>query len=271
MARKAIGDLAGRAAVSLQLRVRDAADVVRGQRPELVPPRRLQRLVGDSNFTQAGEELARLLTDHGVLTPGARVLDVGCGAGRVAHVLTRTLRPPGSYDGFDVMQPAITWCRRRYRDLPVPFRFVHADIHNAVYNPTGAARAAHFTFPYSDGAFDLVLATSVFTHLLADAAERYLDEATRVLAPGGHLFTTWFLLRAEDDRSEAARFRFERTDGPAAVADPTTPEAAVAYDTDWVRTHLERRGMPLREEPLRGSWAGTSGATFQDILIARRT
>ncbi|MFX5884902.1 class I SAM-dependent methyltransferase, partial [Acinetobacter baumannii] len=88
----------------------------------------------------------------------------------VAHVLARTLRPPATYDGFDVMPEAIAWCRRHYRGLPVPFRFVHADIHNALYNPSGSGSAADFPLPYADGAFDLVFATSVFTHLLADAA-----------------------------------------------------------------------------------------------------
>ena len=114
-----------------------------------------------------------------------------------------------------------------------------------------------------------MLATSVFTHLLADTASRYLAEAARVLAPGGVLFTTWFLLRP--DASEGAAFRFESFDGgPACVADPALPEAAVAYEPSWVQERLAAGGLTLRDPPLLGTWAGTSGTSFQDLVIARQ-
>jgi SAM-dependent methyltransferase len=246
--------------------------VVLGRRPEFTPPRRLQQAVGDSDFAETGEEFGRLIDDLGVLAPSGHVLDVGCGAGRIARVLTGRLMPPGSYDGFDVMREAVAWCRRAYRAgaTPVPFRFVHADIHNAMYNPHGTIAAAEYRFPYDDGAFDLVLATSVFTHLLADTAASYLAEAARVLAPGGVLLTTWFLLR--DEGSSQAAFRFSPFEGGGAawVADPSLPEAAVAYESSWVATRLATVGLTLREPPLLGSWAGVPGTSFQDIVIAQR-
>src|SRR5690348_2908740 len=175
--------LASRATASLRLRAADAADRVLGRRPELTPPRRLQQAVGDSDFVATGDEFGRLLDDLGVLAPSARVLDVGCGAGRIARVLAGRLTPPGSYDGFDVMGDAVAWCQRAYgaAGLAAPFRFVHADIENALYNPAGVVQAEEYPFPYDDGAFDLVLATSVFTHLLTDTAAHYLAEAGRVL------------------------------------------------------------------------------------------
>jgi SAM-dependent methyltransferase len=262
-------DLATRVVASLRLRAGDAADRVLGRRDALTPPRRLQQLVGDSDFVQTGDEFGALLERLEVLRPDARVLDVGCGAGRIARALAGRLRPPGSYDGFDVMPQAIAWCAPAYRATPVPFRFVHADIDNAVYNPGGAVTATAYRFPYEDGAFDLVLATSVFTHLLPEAGAHYLAEAARVLAPGGLLFTTWFLLRPEPPAG--ARFRFTRVaDGPAAVADPTLPEAAVAYDTGWVQARLAAGGLTLREPPLLGTWIGGPGTSFQDLVIARR-
>ena len=77
------------------------------------------------------------------------------------------------------------------------FAFVHADLRNTAYNPGGALDADSYRFPYGDGAFDLVIATSLFTHLLPAAAEHYLSEAARVLAPGGRLFCTWLLFSAD--------------------------------------------------------------------------
>jgi SAM-dependent methyltransferase len=262
-------DLASRAAASLRLRAGDAADRALGRRDALTPPRRLQQIVGDSDFVQTGDEFGALLERLEVLDPTARVLDIGCGAGRIARALAGRLRPPASYDGFDVMADAIGWCATQYRRTPVPFRFVHADIENAMYNPGGVVAPAQYRFPYDDAAFDLVLATSVFTHLLADTARRYVAEAARVLAPGGVLFTTWFLMRPQP--SPAAAFRFTRLgDDGAAVADRGLPEAAVAYDAAWVEDELARYGLALRQPALPGRWAGTPGTTFQDIVIAKR-
>ena len=47
--------------------------------------------------------------------PGERVLDVGCGIGRMARPLAGYLTGDGSYDGFDVNREGIRWCTRRYR------------------------------------------------------------------------------------------------------------------------------------------------------------
>ena len=107
------GGLATRAAVSLRLRAADAADRVLGRRSELTPPRRLQQLVGDSDFEQTGEEFGSLMDDLGVLHPSSRVSTSGAERTDCAGVAPR-LRPPGSYDGFDVMAEAIDWCARHY-------------------------------------------------------------------------------------------------------------------------------------------------------------
>lgn len=252
-----------RAAESLRLRVADVADAALGRRDRLTPPRRLRGFVGDSDFEATGEEFAQHLHELAALTPFDRVLDVGCGIGRIARVLVRELRPPGSYDGLDVVAQAITWCRERYRRTPVPFRFADADIHNSVYNPGGSGSGARYRFPYADASFDLVVATSVFTHLLADAADQYLAETARVLAPGGRLFATWLLLapdRATGDFTHAV--------GPARVADPGVPEAAVAYETAWLRERLGAHGLQLREPVHWGTWAGDPGISYQDIVVA---
>jgi SAM-dependent methyltransferase len=256
--------------VSLGLRVADAADAALGRRPALTPPRRLQRLAGDSDFHETGEEFDRVMSEVGVLGASDRVLDIGCGAGRIARVLARRLEPPGSYDGFDVIPEAIAWCQRHYRGTPVPFRFRHADVHNAMYNPAGTGRAPEYRFPVADSSCDLAVAVSVFTHLLSDAAEHYLAEAARVLDRGGRLFSTWFLLAPERDIAGGSAFSFRRTQAPAAVADPDLPEAAVAYDAEWVAERLRAFGLEVREPVLWGTWAGERGTSFQDIVIARR-
>ena len=195
---------------ALQLRAADLADAARGRRDRLTPPRRYLDFVGNSDFQATGEEFLEHFRALADLKPTDRVLDVGCGIGRMARVLSRELRAPGSYDGFDISANAIAWCRRHYERMPVPFTFRHADLRNTLYNPGGRGSPADYRFPYLDRSFDLVIATSVFTHLLEDGAENYLAQAARVLAPGGRLFTTWFLLGADatPPGSDDAAFNF---------------------------------------------------------------
>jgi SAM-dependent methyltransferase len=252
--------------MSMRLRAADALDTATGRRDRLTPPRRLSLYVGHGDFRATGEEFLGLFSRLADLSPEDRVLDIGCGIGRMARVLVPVLRPPGSYDGFDIAEPGIRWCQGHYRDTPVPFRFEHADLHNSVYNPAGRERPESYRFPYEDGSFDLAIATSVFTHLLPEAADHYLAEAARVLAPNGRLFATWFLA---EDQQPPPPFRRDPATEPAMTTDPAAPEAAVAYPEPWLRAQLDANRLDLRAiHP--GSWrADVAGLTLQDVVLAR--
>jgi SAM-dependent methyltransferase len=257
-----------RALVSMRLRAADMLDAVSGRRDRLTPPRRLSLYVGHGDFRATGEEFLGLFRTQADLRPNDRVLDVGCGIGRMARPLVPVLQPPGSYDGFDIAEPGIRWCQAHYRDTAAPFRFQHADVHNSVYNPDGRDTPETYTFPYGDGSFDLAIATSVFTHLLPEAADHYLAEAARVLAPNGRLFATWFLTEAQDPPPPP--FRHDPATAPATTTDPAAPETAVGYPESWLRERLEANGLELGAiRP--GSWrANVAGLTLQDVVVARR-
>src|SRR6185369_7622628 len=66
---------------------------VTGTRDRELPPMRL-RFVGAGDFRAVGDEMVKLLTNVGEMQPGDRVLDIGCGVGRVALPLTRVLCGP---------------------------------------------------------------------------------------------------------------------------------------------------------------------------------
>jgi SAM-dependent methyltransferase len=257
--------VATRVATALRLRAHDALDRVSGRHDPLIPPRRLQ-FVGAGDFAAVGDEFLGHLVELAGLTPGSAVLDVGCGIGRVARPLAGFLDATGSYAGFDVDPRGIAWCRERY---PADrFSFTLADLHNLRYNPAGTQRASAYRFPYADGRFDVALMTSVVTHLQEAEAAHYLAEAMRVLRPGGRLLATFFLL--DDDSRAALRagrtsVSFQHPDEEVAVADPTLPEEAVAYDVAWVRERLDVRST----DP--GTWRGIAsppGRSYQDIVIA---
>ena len=249
---------------------RDLADSVTGRRDPLVPPR---RLLGEdfSEFGRIGAEFLGYFKDVGGLQPEHRVLDIGCGVGRMAVPLTRHLSPGGSYEGFDVAPREIEWCRHAITPRHPNFAFRVLDVRNERYNPDGEP-AANVRWPYADNSFDFAIATSVFTHLRPDDAAAYVAEAGRVLKPGGTLFATWFLLddvtRSLIERG-ASHFSFEHADGPAAAEDADGFEAAVAYDLDWVRERQRASGLEP-EEPRHGYWSGAEPhLTWQDVLVAK--
>lgn len=254
-----------RAARSLRLRAADLSDMALRRRDPLIPPRRLAGYVGDSDFAATGDEFLGHFRELGGLRASDRVLEIGCGIGRMARVLVAVLRPPGSYDGFDVVDSGIAWCQEHYRGTPAPFRFVHADLRNSAYNPGGALDPRTYRFPYEDGAFDLVIATSLFTHLLPAAAAHYLAESARVLAPGGRLFATWLLYGS----ARPAPAGFAHVDAHTRVGDPEVPESAVTYDERWVTNGLAARALSL-DVLAHGTWSGLEGRSFQDIVVAHR-
>ncbi len=135
----------------------------------------------------------RILTaDVGGLKPHERVLDAGCGLGRMAVPLMPYLREPGAYDGFDISPEGIAWCQQHITGRRPNFNFQVADIRNTQYNPKGKHQASDYRFPYEDQSFDLVFMASVCTHLMPDEIRQYLSEASRVLNTGGRCVISYF-------------------------------------------------------------------------------
>jgi SAM-dependent methyltransferase len=237
-----------------------------------VPPRRLAAEVGRGDFTATGDEFFELFRRAG-LEPDDDVLDVGCGAGRMARPLAGWLR--GTYEGFDVQRRPIRWCRRSYAEYP-NFRFRHLDVANPAYNPGGRAAATELRFPYADASFDFAILASLFTHLAGDAVRAYLTELRRVLRPGARAFATWFLLDPEVEAAlERGATELELPDrvsdpglGPARLASRKHPAAAIAFELDAVRNALADSGFEIAAH-WPGAWAGRPRiATWQDVIVA---
>jgi len=91
----------------------DASDLLPGRREETVPPRGLV-YVGSGDFRAIGDEFLHYAVRLGGLTASDRVLDIGCGLGRIARPLTAYLDATASYEGFDPVPQAIAWCRRHF-------------------------------------------------------------------------------------------------------------------------------------------------------------
>jgi len=243
-------------------------------RPIPEPPAALAAGIGAGEWRRTGERIAELALEHGELRPDDRVLDLGCGLGRIVQPLRRHLSRRGRYMGLDIAHQYIAWNRAEITTRDPRFRFEWIDVKNDLYRPEGAVEAAGARFPFSEASFDLAMAFSLFTHLQADAAERYFQELARVLAPGGRLLATFFVL---DDEARA-RIAAGRTDrrfahplSRGAADDAKVPESAIAFECDWLLATIERAGFGLARPIQRGTWCGESGGTtYQDLLLATR-
>lgn len=236
-----------------------------------LPPKQLRLLNGPRDFLKMGQSIVDEVVRSTGLVAGDDVLDVGCGSGRAAIPLINVLGPEGSYEGFDIVPEAVAWCTRRITPAHPNFRFQVADVYNNHYHRKGNQRAEHYVFPFDDERFDVVLLTSIATHLGAAPTEQYLRECARVLRPGGHLFATMFLI---DDGAAAlmnsgdADMTFVRSNDGSFTAIPHDPDAAVAHDEATVRAILASAGMALPKDPERGNWSGRPTTRRQDALIA---
>ncbi len=238
-----------------------------------VPPSERQ-FVGDGDFREIGAEFLGHFIRIGGLAPHERVLDIGCGLGRMAVPLTQYLAPDRRiYDGVDVVADGIDWCAEAITPVYPNFRFRHLDHFHPLYNQGGAKLSAPLRLPFEDGSFDFIILTSVLTHLLRDETAAYAREIRRLLAPGGRCFATLFLINDEVRRHlaqpGAARLTFDPTaEGPEFFADGANPTAAVAFDEAFLLGLAAEAGLRPIGGLRYGGWCGRRPAShYQDISL----
>jgi len=121
-----------------------------------------------SYHASAEKDVAALVAGLGdQISANARVLDLGCGIGRMTA-------PMGAHFaevvGVDVSGEMIERAQA-----------LHADIENVTFATNSGADLADF----ADESFDLVVSYSVLPHIPVDVVTAYFAEVNRILKPGG--------------------------------------------------------------------------------------
>lgn len=118
------------------------------------------------NYEQIGAILAEILVQNG-LRAGMSLVDLGCGSGRAGKAISK--RVEIDYLGVDIVQRMLDYA---VTVTPGHYRY---KCHQQLSIPAETASA------------DMICAFSLFTHLLHEESYIYLEDARRVLKPGGRL------------------------------------------------------------------------------------
>jgi len=129
-------------------------------------------LVGLLTFGQEGK-LRRATLELAHITPGERILEVGCGTGTLTLAAKAKTGAGGQVSGIDIAPDMIETAKRKAARAGLEVVFQVARIEE---------------IPFPDGQFDLVLSSLMLHHVPGEEAKRQgMKEVLRVLKPGGRL------------------------------------------------------------------------------------
>jgi SAM-dependent methyltransferase len=145
-----------------------------------VPPQKLLARIGEESaegYVAAGRAIrseVEGLLGGGWTWESKRVLDFGCGSGRLLGRFSPEELSRGEFVGVDIDEPSVAWV-------------------NANLGPEVVARTIgeEPPLPFDGASFDLVVASSVVTHL-TDLWAEWMVELHRVLAPDGLMIVSFF-------------------------------------------------------------------------------
>jgi SAM-dependent methyltransferase len=242
----------------------------------LVPP--IEKIfVGqaDTNdFKEHGKIYVERFIHHCHLKPNEKVLEVGCGIGRIAIPLAPYLNT-GIYEGFDIVPHGIEWCQQKITPQYPNFNFQLADIYNKFYHSTGQFSASEYSFPYQNDSFDFVFLASIFTHMLPAEIENYFSEIERVLKRKGRCLITFFLWNDKtklllNDKRRMNKINFVHDFGHYRLRDLSAPESAIAYDEQFVKNLYKKYHLKIPHISY-GTWRShikNPVGGGQDIVVA---
>ncbi len=139
------------------------------------PPEEIQKIPSNTSGVQAMEQGAafyRILSSQIDLKPETRILDYGCGWGRMSRFLLRTVKEENVF-GVDVEERTVSVAQK------------------AMPEATFECIAPGDALPFDDQSFDIVFSNSVFSHLSEVAHKHYMAELARCLKSGGKLLASF--------------------------------------------------------------------------------
>ena len=240
-----------RTPLALLLDISDHFIKIRHPEYSHLPPASLRIRIGVGNkllrnhsqFIKIGKHFIQDMINKQLLNSKSRILEIGCGCGRLAMEFSKILDKDGYYIGQDIDREMIEWCQKHLQDNRIHFEY--ADIFSAVYNPHGL-HATDYEFPLKNNSVNLIVATSVFTHLLYHDFSHYIKECDRILSTGGYIYASFFIMDYIKS-SLGDRWSFQHKQNNCYVENLKYPEAAISYDLEVIRHTLFSNNFSITE------------------------
>ena len=121
------------------------------------------------SFAPEDEAKINMLLELWDIQPGQRILEPGCGSGRLTEILACEIGDTGEIFACDLSAEMISIAKKR--KLPGTVTFSHGSLNN---------------IPCNDSYFDIVICFQVFPHFLDQ--ERSLTKIASLLKPAGDLW-----------------------------------------------------------------------------------
>lgn len=246
---------------------------VSGKKKRMVPDKG-DIYIGSGDFIEQGIHHLDLLRKYAGLKKDHEILDIGCGIGRSAVALTNFLNNEGKYEGFDVVEKGIKWCKKNISSIFSNFNFHYIPLKNDLYTKAGK-RPEEFIFPYHDNRFDVVFLFSVFTHMQESETDHYLHEIYRVLKQGGTCLATFFIFNEKEEKyiSESNSFSFPFKKEGYRLMDQNVKSANVAFNEQHILNIIKDKGFKITNI-VNGYWKNIDNKNeltdFQDIIIMNK-
>ncbi len=167
----------------------------------------------DEQYVKYAAGSVRLLEEHAGATAEARIIDIGCGPGRLFIGMQFRWGEVKRYSGLDVDPTGIRWANE-YLAEKGRVSFDHMDVANERYHPKGQKIDHAFRFPAKDHAWDLAVLFSVFSHMGIADIVCYLSDLSRIIAEGGKIFCTLFVEDDVPDEEENPKGYLAEWSGP---------------------------------------------------------
>ncbi|GLC32559.1 class I SAM-dependent methyltransferase [Clostridium omnivorum] len=245
---------------------------------KLIPNSNIRNWVGpfndDEYYYDLGKSQAEKIIQWLSVKPEHKILDIGCGCGRIAIHFLNYLNEEGSYIGIDSNKELLSYCKDNITVLRRNFQFQYVDVYNRAYSPQGKINTQDFVFPIEDESMDIVILWSVFTHMYLTDIDSYLKEIHRVLKKGGLVLASLnlnnsFTKQQIETKKSHLDIKYFIADGLFSL-DTDTPESGFAHDEDKVKELYWKYGFLIKEIKY-GIWSSKElTGEFHDTIIAQK-
>jgi SAM-dependent methyltransferase len=239
--------------------------------------------VGGTDPEVVGDACRNILERYLTINSESRLLDFGCGIGRVLLSVLKHRSEVGSITGFDIMPQVIQFCDTHIARAFANTKFEVIQGSNDHYDHFIAAAVPHAPKSYAQlqseygSTFTGAYAFSVFTHVEIADFRSLLRLLSNLLVPTGELLFTAFLLTPFSRhaiREGTALFEFGATlsedNDDVFIGNSSDRLSFIAFDLDLVERMVFEAGLVITRIE-HGSWSGAGfSSSLQDILVCRR-